>query len=332
MESANLLLIEGREVAKDGVRSENPGIELEPHEIDQLISEDPETWKQLVGDLYDVSLVMLQAIDERDADKLFDNGGPLDQSCERCHRQYWYPDSIERPTEGGPASIDQGSEPTTAELIPGGRIEGRIRLSGKPPGNRVIRMGLDPKCKDLREGETVIQEAAMTSADGGLGNVFVRLLDEFPETPVPAEPVVIDQRGCIFTPRVVGARVGQALEIRNSDPLLHTVRALSATTNDFNLSQALQGMVSTVQLEPEGGEMLRIKCDVHRWMTEYIGVVEHPYFAVSDLSGGFAIDGVPPGNRTLQAWHEVYGLLGETVVVAADSTSQVELTYSGETG
>ena len=125
-------------------------------------------------------------------------------------------------------------------------------------------------------------------------------------------------------------RVGQPVEFTNSDALLHTVHSLSATTNSFNVSQPFEDMVHEVRLAKEDG-MLRIKCDRHRWMTEYVGIVEHPYFAVSDRSGTFSIEGVPAGTQTIQAWHEVYGTLTQTVRVEAGAVTTVDFTYPAST-
>ena len=91
VESSNLLLIEGRDVARSGFRSENPGIELEPEEVQALIEEDLEVWAQLVGDFHRVAATMFSAVENRDADRMFDEGGALDVTCERCHQRYWYP-------------------------------------------------------------------------------------------------------------------------------------------------------------------------------------------------------------------------------------------------
>ena len=88
-----------------------------------------------------------------------------------------------------------------------GTIKGHVRLSGKSPGNTVIRMGVDPMCNSINAGKRVIQEAVLTSADGGLKNAFVKFQGTFPQTLVPRQPVVLDQRGCIYAPRVVGMRV-----------------------------------------------------------------------------------------------------------------------------
>ena len=331
VEATNLLLME-RQVAKPGVKSENPGIELEPEDIQARIAQDRATWNQMVRGLYDASMVMLQAVDARNADMLFDNGGNLDAACETCHRHYWYPDPAHHappPSEAEKAlneTADAAADESAAPAL--GTIEGHVRLTGKLPGNTVIRMGMDPKCADINRGKQVVQQEYALRADGSLANVFVKLDGDFPPSPVPAEPVIVDQQDCLFVPRVVGARVGQLVQFKNSDPLLHNVHGMTATTNDFNIAQPIQGSVNDVRLEQEDG-MLRIKCDVHRWMTEYIGVVDHPYFAVSDANGSFVIRGVPRGEHTVVAWHEKLGALEQKVGVEPGATAAVELTYNG---
>src|SRR5262250_3292279 len=100
-----------------------------------------------------------------------------------------------------------------------GTIKGRIRLTGKLPGNPIIRMGMDPKCSKMNAGKRVIQEYVVAAIDGSLANVFVRVKGNVPQTPVPSQPVVIDQHGCVYMPRVIGARVGQTVQMKNSDDL-----------------------------------------------------------------------------------------------------------------
>jgi len=94
VEATNLLLIPGRDAARPGFQSEYPGIELEPDEIMVLIDEDRATWNRLLGNYYQASLSMLRAIEERDVDRMFDEGGPLDVTCEQCHLTYWYPNQF----------------------------------------------------------------------------------------------------------------------------------------------------------------------------------------------------------------------------------------------
>ena len=140
--------------------------------------------------------------------------------------------------------------------------------------------------------------------------------------------MALDQRACFYLPRVVGARVGQPLQVRNSDPMLHNVHSLSAGRNGFNVGQPSAGMVHTFQLKEEE-VMLRLKCDVHRWMTAYIGVVDHPHFAVSDTGGTFEIANVPAGTYTIDTWHERYGSLTRPVRVTAGATAIVDVPYTG---
>jgi plastocyanin len=210
-----------------------------------------------------------------------------------------------------------------------GTIKGHVRLAGKLPGNPLVRMAVDPMCAKTNAGKRVIQEAVLAAADGSLANVFVRLQGTFPGTPVPSEPVTIDQRGCVYVPRVVGARVGQTLQIRNGDALLHNVHGVSAAGNSFNAGQPAAGMTNQFHLKDEE-VMLRVRCDIHSWMTAYVGVVNHPYFAVSHPDGTFEIDNVPAGNHPIQAWHERYGPLTETARVKAGATTTIEFVYSGD--
>ena len=208
-----------------------------------------------------------------------------------------------------------------------GTIKGHVHLTGKLPGNPVIRMGMDPKCNKMNAGKRVIQEYAVATIDGSLANVFVRLQGTFPQTPVPAQPVLIDQRGCVYTPRVVGARVGQAVQVRNSDDLLHNVDALSGKTNGFNVGQPRAGLV--YEFKPKNEEvMMHIKCDIHNWMNVWVGIVSHPYFGVSNTTGTFEIGKVPPGTYTIEAWHERFGTVKKTVTVKAGAVATLDFTYA----
>jgi plastocyanin len=227
------------------------------------------------------------------------------------------------------ATLEVGSAGSPPVLqATGGTIKGHVHLSGKAPGNSVIRMGKDPKCSEMNKGKQVIQEAVKATIDGSLANVFVRLEGAFPATPIPKTPVTIDQRNCFYSPRVVGVRVGQILEIRNDDNLLHNVHSVSNHDNQFNVGQAKAGVVDSFKMKNEE-VMMRLGCDVHSWMTAYVGVVTNPYFAVSDAAGAFEIRNVPPGAYTIDAWHERFGPLKKSVKVAAGGTVTVEFNYTG---
>jgi plastocyanin len=208
----------------------------------------------------------------------------------------------------------------------GGTIKGRITFTGKEPGNKVIRMGMDPMCAAANAGKRPVDEVYLVGDNNTLGNVFVKLEGSFPATPVPQQPVEIDQRACFYVPRVIGARVGQVLRIKNTDNLLHNVHSNSTKNNAFNFAEPIKGMQRDVTLKDE--EMLQIGCDVHRWMTAWVGIVSHPYFAVSDANGAFTIANVPPGKRTITAWHESFGAVTKAVEVKAGQTASVNFIYT----
>jgi hypothetical protein len=224
---------------------------------------------------------------------------------------------------GGPDRV------ASAQPAARGTIKGHVRLSGEEPGNPVIRMGKDPMCAAVNRGKQVVQENVVASLDGSLANVFVRLQGTFPPTPVPSEPVTIDQRSCVYIPRVLGVRVGQPLQVRNDDEILHNVHSLSVKSNTFNVSEPKAGMVQQFKMKDEE-VMLRIKCDIHSWMTTYVGVVSNPYFAVSNKAGTFEIANVPPGTYTIIAWQERYGPVMKTVTVKAGATATVDFAYTGK--
>src|SRR5262245_48148891 len=163
-----------------------------------------------------------------------------------------------------------------------GTIRGHVRLTGDIPGNPVIRMRRDPMCAKATAGKQVVQETVVANLKGDLANVFVKVVGSFPAGPPPTTIVTIDQHGCVYSPRVVGVQAGQPLQIRNSDDLLHNVHSSSTVKdNGFNIGQPMKGMTNQFRLKDEDG-MVRVACDIHGWMTAWVGVVNHPYFAVSD--------------------------------------------------
>jgi plastocyanin len=205
-----------------------------------------------------------------------------------------------------------------------GSIAGAIKLEGTPPPNPSINMGSDPYCMKLGAAST----PTFVVSNGGLQNVFVYVKDGLGtlKFPVPATPVVLDQQGCSYMPRVVGIQVGQSLDIVNSDDTLHNVHALPMVNREFNRGQSLKGLKSTtVFTAPE--VMVPFKCDVHRWMNAWVGVVEHPFYAVSGEGGAFELKGLPPGTYTIEAWHEKLGTQTQSVTIGAKESKSIAFTF-----
>ena len=122
-----------------------------------------------------------------------------------------------------------------------GTIKGRVHLTGELHGNPLIRMGMDPMCSKMAAGKQMVQEIVAADIKGNLANVFVSLKGDFPQSPVPSQPVKINQMGCMYTPRVVGMRLGQTLLVGNGDPVPHNVHSISASGNTFNISVPMSG-------------------------------------------------------------------------------------------
>jgi plastocyanin len=188
-------------------------------------------------------------------------------------------------------------------------------------------MNADPVCVKEAKGPQT-QETFVVSSDGKLANVFVYVKDglgNYAYDP-PSGGAKLDQHGCRYTPHVFGLRVGQPLEIINSDPTLHNIHATPKNNPEFNNGQPIQGMKMTHTFNnPE--VMVPFKCDVHGWMNAYVGVVPHPYFAVTKEDGSFELKGLPPGTYTIEAWHERLGTMTQSVTLAEKGSQEVSFTF-----
>ena len=206
------------------------------------------------------------------------------------------------------------------------KIAGVVRLRGTPPPEIPIQM--DSICGRLHTN-VVTTRHFVVSTEGGLANVFVYvksgLRSERFEPPEVTR--VLDQRGCLFEPYVLGVMTGQKFQIRNSDPFMHNVHALAKINDEFNLGQPTQGQVNEKVFDkPE--VFVQFKCDAHPWMFAYLGVVEHPYFAVTDSDGNFRLP-LPihtAGAYVLAARHPKAGELIQSITV--DGTEQPPISFT----
>jgi plastocyanin len=225
-----------------------------------------------------------------------------------------------------PAATPAGQKVDTANA---GTVQGTVTLDGTAPKNEAIKMNADPVCMREAKG-TQLQETYIVGSDGKtLGNVFVYVKDGLGNYvfDTPTESATIDQKECRYHPHVFGMRVGQPLEIVNSDPTLHNIHAMPKANQEFNNGQPIQGMkMSHTFTAPE--VMVPFKCDVHGWMNAYVGVLPHPYFATTKEDGKFELKDLPAGTYTIEAWHEKLGTEEQQVTIAEKETKDIAFTFT----
>jgi len=228
---------------------------------------------------------------------------------------------------GADTTATAAPAPAAAGPTGGGSITGTVKFSGTAPANPTIDMSEEAACKAKHSG--TITDPQVVVNGGNLANAFVYVKSGLPAGATytaPSTPVVIDQNGCLYAPRVFGIMVGQPLEIRNSDPVLHNIKAVPTANRGFNISQPTEGMKTTRTFDtPE--VMVPLECNVHSWMNAHVGVMSHPFFAVSGENGSFSITGLPAGTYEIEAWHEKLGTRTATVTVPEGGAGTAELTF-----
>lgn len=234
------------------------------------------------------------------------------------------------PGEGAaPAAVEEAAEigagyEEIAQLQEGdATIAGTVSYVGQVPNLPPLSMDADPSCAEKHDSP--VQPQTLVLGEGNaLANVFVQVKDSFAQGDyeVPMTPVAVDQQGCMYHPHVVGVMAGQPLQFLNSDGILHNVHGTPSSNREFNLGMPGSLHQKSVTLnQPE--LYVPVKCDVHPWMSAYVGVMTHPYFEVTDEDGQYEIT-VPAGTYTIEAWHEKLGARTQEVTVAAGETATVD--------
>jgi plastocyanin len=228
--------------------------------------------------------------------------------------------------------VSKPNEPALFKVDPAtaGTLKGSVKFTGKQPVPKSVKMDQDPLCAQLHKTD-VVDDSIVADKTGALANVFVYIkqgLEDKKFAP-SQDQVTIDQHGCWFLPRVLGVQVGQTLKVTNSDPLTHNIHPLAQVNREWNQSQAPEeGAFTRKFSKPE--IMIRVKCNIHNWMHSWIGVVDHPYFAVTGEDGSFQLQNVPPGTYTLAIWHESLGTQEQTVTLAPSGTGEITFQFKEE--
>src|SRR3989475_2963429 len=243
---------------------------------------------------------------------------------------------------GGGGPSNKSAEPSAPAGTPAGQkvdtstagtVAGTVTVEGTVPKNDAIKMNADPVCvKENKDPQ--FQTTYVVGSDGkSLGNVFVYIKDGLGNYiyDTPTEKATIDQKQCRYHPHVFGVRTNQPIEIINSDPTLHNIHAMPKGNSEFNTGQPIQGMKMTHTFDkPE--VMVPFKCDVHGWMNAYVGVLDHPYYAVTKDDGKFELKDLPAGTYTIEAWHEKLGATPQSVTLGPKETKEITFSFKAPAG
>jgi len=200
-------------------------------------------------------------------------------------------------------------------------VNGTVTFDGKPPAMRPLDMAAEPTCAK-KHTTPQLSEALVLGSGNTMANIIVYVSKGLPagkKYPVPANPVVLDQNGCIYKPHSMGIMVGQTYKILNSDGVLHNIHTLPKVNASYNQAYPPTRKEGTTTFAKEEA-IFNIKCDVHPWMLANIGVFTHPFFSVTGTDGKFTISGLDPGTYEITAWHERLGTQTASVTVGATDT------------
>lgn len=205
-----------------------------------------------------------------------------------------------------------------------GSVMGRVKFEGQPPKSTHINMGSDPSCpKTLSPGT----EEFVLGNNGALGNVVVYVSEGLGDSTfdVPAEPAVVEQKGCMYQPHVLALRANQKMRVVNHDSTMHNIHPLPANNREWNKAQPSGTTLEESFAREEVA--IPVKCNVHPWMRSYIAVFRHPFFAVTSKDGTFDLRNLPPGDYTIEAWHEKLGSMKQKVTITAGQSKGLDFVF-----
>ena len=202
-------------------------------------------------------------------------------------------------------------------------IQGWVEFTGAVPAP--VRLHREP---DSYCAKTEMFDAAVSVKNGRLANVWIHVTGGAPDAPAPSTAVAIDQKNCMYVPRVTAAVMGQGIVAKNGDPVLHNVHAFLGASTLFNKGMANDKAAPLEHVARQEG-VIKWKCDVHPWMRGYVGVSRNGLQAVTGDAGVFLIENVPPGQYTIEAWHEKFGVKSVQLTVEPGRPVEAVFTYAG---
>lgn len=218
-------------------------------------------------------------------------------------------------------------DPSTA-----GSITGTVTLDGPAPAMKPIDMSANQACVQANP-TPVIPPVIVVGGHGALANVVVYVKSGLGSYrfDVPQETAVLVQKNCMYEPHVMALMTGQPFEVQNDDPTMHNVHPMPKHNRQWSNSQPA-GSAPLRETFTHAEFAMPVLCNVHPWMRAYVFVFDNPYYAVTSKSGTFALDGLPPGTYTIEAWHENYPAQEQTTTVGAKESKTISFTFEAASG
>jgi plastocyanin/predicted small lipoprotein YifL len=208
-----------------------------------------------------------------------------------------------------------------------GSVSGTVTLDGKPAPAKPINMSAEPYCQKAHPTPVVPPEVVVDDK-GDLANVVVYVKEGLGDYSfdTPKDPVVLNQKGCMYDPHIVALMTGQTFEVKNDDQTTHNIHPMPKDNRDWNKSQP-PGATPIDETFGRAENAIPVKCNVHPWMKSYIFVFKNPYYAITPKDGKFELKDLPPGTYTIEAWHEKYGTSDQTVTIGAKESKPLNFTF-----
>ena len=205
-----------------------------------------------------------------------------------------------------------------------GTISGKISYLGEAPKPQKLMVIKDVKiCAKVDH----FDDRLIVGEENGIKNVVVWLEGVEGGKPIDSlgAEFILDQKVCAYNPHVLIVPVSMPVKILNNDKILHNIHTYGVKNKPVNLAQPR--FKKTIKMTFTEPEKVQVRCDVHGWMSAWIIVVEHAYYTVTDEKGEYILDGIPPGNYTLNFWQESLGEKSSEVTIGEEKNVQLDYAF-----